>query len=341
VQLLALLILLALPSPVEVADTVQPDRVADAVARLAGEEPVNGALLVSRHIQHDDHFGAAGWIEDELAGLPGVEVWREPLTVQGVQTWNVVADLVGDDPDGPWLLLGAHYDSTASAEPGWDPGTTRAPGADDDASGVSVVLEAARVLSSWQPGYARNVRFVLFTAEEVGLYGSEHHVAELDVPIELALIFDPVGYNPGGGDLLWAAFDARWPTPGDAIEETGLELGSFLDIRAVDQDALGGDSYSDHYPFWQDDIPALHVGSFPMPAQNHTSGDTFDLVDVAFMSEVGSVASAFASEWAQPLDEEEEGAGCGGCGASTPGRQRPGIALLLLVALAGCGCRRR
>lgn len=342
VHLAALLVLLAAaPSPVEVADAVQQQRITDAVLRLSGEEPIDGASVHSRNIHHPDHLVAAGWIEDELSALPGVDVWRDELTVQGVQTWNVVGDLVGDDPDGPWILLGAHYDSTASGQQGWDPAVTRAPGADDDASGVSVVLEAARLLSGWEPGYVLNLRFVLFTGEEEGLYGSEHHVEGLDEQVDLALIFDPVGYNPGGGDLLWAAFDARWPEPGDALEATASDIATFLDVRAVDQDALGGDAYSDHYPFWQAGLPALHIGSFPMPPQNHTSEDTFDLLDPAFMGEVGSLAAAFASQRATPLESTDEGVGCDGCGASTQGRQRPGIALLLLATLAGCGCRRR
>jgi len=331
--------LLALPSPAEVAEAVDVDRVAGAVQRLSGVEPVDGVLLESRNIHHPDHFAAAGWIEQELTGL-GLEVWRDELEAEGVDTWNVVGDLV-TDRDAPWIVLGAHFDSTASMEDDWDPGSTPAPGADDDASGVSVVLEAARVLSAWEPGYELNVRFVLFTAEEEGLYGSEHHVDGLIEDVELALIFDPVGYNAGGGDLLWAAFDARSEGPGEELEAMGVELASFLDVRAVDEAVLGGDSFSDHWPFWQADIPALHVGTFPMSPGYHTSGDTFDLIDPLFMGEVGAVAAAFASDLAVPLKEEEEGVGCSGCGASAQGRHRPGVALLLLAALAGCGCRRR
>ena len=82
---------------------------------------------------------------------------------------NVVATLRGrETPDRIYVVTG-HYDSRVT-----DPldGTSDAPGADDDASGVAVVLELARVLATRAP--AATIVLAAVVAEEQGLYGSDH-----------------------------------------------------------------------------------------------------------------------------------------------------------------------
>jgi acetylornithine deacetylase/succinyl-diaminopimelate desuccinylase-like protein len=94
---------------------------------------------------------------------------------------NVIAALDGSDPrvKDEWIVIGAHYDhlgeggNRSSLSPD-DKGIHN--GADDNASGVSVVLSAARALAAG-PRPARSVLFIAFTGEESGLLGSTHFVA--------------------------------------------------------------------------------------------------------------------------------------------------------------------
>lgn len=65
------------------------------------------------------------------------------------------------------IIIGAHYDSRAS---NLNNTKVRAPGADDNASGVSGLLELARILSPFNLNY--NIQFVLFSGEEQGKWGS-------------------------------------------------------------------------------------------------------------------------------------------------------------------------
>jgi len=74
----------------------------------------------------------------------------------------------GDRP-GDVVIICGHYDST-SGEP-----TVLAPGADDNASGVAAVMEAARILAGYPFDFT--VRFIAFFREEQGLYGSHYHSA--------------------------------------------------------------------------------------------------------------------------------------------------------------------
>ena len=65
------------------------------------------------------------------------------------------------------VIVCAHYDSTSTQA------TTHAPGADDNASGTAAVMEMARVLAGYQFDYT--IKFIAFSAEEWGLYGSRHY----------------------------------------------------------------------------------------------------------------------------------------------------------------------
>jgi hypothetical protein len=108
---------------------------------------------------------------------------------------SVVATLRGDDPSGRTYVMSSHYDSRDSDN---DDGVADAPGADDNGSGTSAVLEAARVLSR-VPLHATIV-FACFDAEEQGLFGSAHlaqRFATEHVDIEGDLNNDIIGASVG------------------------------------------------------------------------------------------------------------------------------------------------
>ncbi len=85
----------------------------------------------------------------------------------GKTTWNVVAEIPGTDKAGEVVMLGGHLDSWHSAT-----------GATDNATGVSVMMEAARVLQAAGLKPRRTVRVALWSAEEQGLLGSKAYVQE-------------------------------------------------------------------------------------------------------------------------------------------------------------------
>ncbi len=82
-----------------------------------------------------------------------------------MEVYNTVADIRGSEKPDEVVILGAHLDS-------WDLGT----GSTDNGTGSMAVLEAARTLAKLNLKPKRTIRFVLFTGEEQGLYGSEEYV---------------------------------------------------------------------------------------------------------------------------------------------------------------------
>src|SRR5207253_1175140 len=81
--------------------------------------------------------------------------------VRPITAHNLVAEIPGTDPSQGWILAGAHYD-------GHDIGQA----AQDNAAGTAVLVEAARPLAPLRRHLKAGIRFVLFSGEELGLWGS-------------------------------------------------------------------------------------------------------------------------------------------------------------------------
>lgn len=296
------------------ADAIQAD-----VATLSGVDLVDGAPIVSRDLHHPDLARARDWLVGRLSAIDGLEVRVEDVDVDvpgalpGVQ--NVIAELPGD-PDQPWIVIGAHYDSIASFDDGWtDPAAMAAPGADDDASGVAALLALAEVFAADPRGFVHPIRFVVFSAEEYGLVGSRAHVAALDAPVAAMIQLDPIGYDPGDAAWLWVVRDEGSGALADGLQAAVTRAEAGVDVVIIDAEDIGGDARSDHHPFWEAGIPALHLASFPQPPTYHTMADTLDVVDPTYTREVAIGVGELVATLAEPRAAE----GPAGCGCATGG----------------------
>lgn len=276
---------------------------------LTGADGV-ASPIVSRSIFHPDLARAERWLIDQLDAIDGLDVSTqtvsvevslegEAVTVDGLL--NIIAELPGAS-DAPAVVLGAHLDSTAKASPGgWDALVDPAPGADDDASGVAALLSMARTLAAWPGGFERPIRFVFFTAEEVGLLGSEHYVDGLLASgddVEVMLQLDPIGFNGNFDDRLWFAYDGRWPELKARVDEGAADAGTWLAVVGVNAALIGGDDRSDHFHFWEAGWPAVHFGAFPPPPDYHKTTDTLAVVDLDFLAEVTRTLTWLAADLA-------------------------------------------
>jgi hypothetical protein len=194
---------------------ISPVRVRQDIAALVAFH--NRSTLGSNN--HDAPQGqgvlaAADWIENQYRSYSKacggcLEVRRDTFTqpvgpriAQPTVLNNVYAVLRGADPEQKQrvVLVTGHYDSRDSSN---EDTKGFAPGANDDASGVAVSLECARVLS--QLHFPATVVFAAVAGEEQGLYGSRHlaQLAKQDGwQVEAALNDDIVGGNTTPGDRL-------------------------------------------------------------------------------------------------------------------------------------------
>jgi aminopeptidase N len=206
----------------------------------------------------------------------------------GLSLRNVIGIRAGRNKDlsRQSVVVGAHYDHlglgirTGRTE---DRGTIH-PGADDNASGVAVLLELARVLNQAPPD-DRSVVFAAFDAEEEGKLGSAWYVRnETRYPAAdcIGMVnMDTVGRLGAGKLLVLGAGSAReWP---HIFRGAGFVTGVETELVSEDLDS------SDQKSFQSAGVPAVQLFSGPN-ADYHRPTDRPDRIDAAGMVKVASVA---------------------------------------------------
>ncbi len=118
----------------------------------------------SPYLASANHFFVQQYIQQELSCWG--KVTAHTFEHRGQAHTNWILNLPGLDPHRPPILVGAHYDSV--------PGS---PGADDNATGIAVLLELARAFAE-QPGKSP-LRLAAFDLEESGFVGSGHYARDL------------------------------------------------------------------------------------------------------------------------------------------------------------------
>jgi hypothetical protein len=225
----------------------------------------------------------------------GLTTETDPFTFSNsIPARNIVATLPGTASPEYAVIVCAHYDSISGAS-----SLVFAPGADDNASGVAAVMEIARVLAG-RP-FDFTLKFICFSAEEWGLYGSKHfaqEAAKAGQKILAVLNMDMIAYP----DVL--------PEDLDLFTDSRSEwLASRFTLCARQYAAIGlapvvnpSVRASDHSPFWDQGYSAL-LAIEDYPVRNpyyHKTTDLFTSLNMDLAEAVTKVALAVACGLAQP-----------------------------------------
>ncbi|MCB1800799.1 MAG: M20/M25/M40 family metallo-hydrolase [Gammaproteobacteria bacterium] len=201
---------------------------------------------------------------------------------------NIIGVIPGRHPTlaAQNLVIGAHYDHLGLGWPdvrGQNRGKVHQ-GADDNASGIAVLLELARVLAAgWQPD--RNVVFVAFSGEEAGRLGSKHYAAHAGShPVARSigmLNLDTVGRLSGRALMVLGGESAtEWP---HIFRGIGFVTGVSTAMVAEPLDA------SDQVSFHEAGVPAVQLFS-GAHADYHRPTDTADRIDADGLIAVAEVS---------------------------------------------------
>lgn len=216
------------------------------------------------------------------------------------QQRNVVAVFPGSDPTAGAIVLGAHYDSRTADIADW---VSPAPGANDNATGVAVLLEVARQLAAYEP--KATIFLVAFAAEETGLQGSRHFVESSRASDVRAMVaFDIVGNSsgPSGSNALRVFSAGPDDTSSRSLARWLARLGGGWtpDMPVLVQDALDRPGrYSDHVPFSDAGITAVRlIEDGEHTELQHNALDTADRIDPAYLRRVAQLALGLTVELA-------------------------------------------
>jgi len=222
-----------------------------------------------------------GW---RIVGEVDVERTESPVK-------NVVAVLEGEGPLAEeTLVVGAHYDHIGMGERG-----SRTPnahevhnGADDNASGVEALIEIARTLAARKKKLRRNVLFIAFTAEEMGLLGSSHYLIDPPVPLDKTIAMlnlDMVGRLHD--DKLMVGGTGTAGRFSQLLDELNREHGFQLTKTPT------GFGPSDHMVFYVKQVPVMHFFT-GLHDDYHRPSDDFEKLNIAGMRRVVSLVSEVA-----------------------------------------------
>jgi len=236
---------------------------------------------------------AATVVERRLDDL-GYEVRRQSLRVPAGVSWgvpvpagrthNVIAEPAGFDPAEPHLVVGAHLDTVPQA-----------PGAEDNASGVAVLLETAR-LAAETPA-AVPVVFVAFAAEEPRgdgddrhHFGSRAYVASLGRAAKAVLLGMISLDRVGVGDRVPICTGGLGPR---TVADQLVRVARRLDLpvrRCFDNRA------SDHWSFERAGLTGARIGSTPYP-EYHSAADRIGVVERRQLTRVARLLTETLRTW--------------------------------------------
>jgi hypothetical protein len=258
---------------------------------------------------------AARWIMGELdrvAKSTRAELGVHEFQIGKIPARNVFLRIPGRNP-GRVVVFGAHYDSINTAERRADPDAP-APGANDNASGASAVLELARALGART--FESTVILVAFSGEELGLLGARAFVQFLrEQNLEVAAMInnDIIGSSrasdgsrrpseircfSAGPESSPSRWMARWAK---AVVEEKIPGTTILVQDRIDRPGRGGD----HQPFSDAGIRAIRLMEAVEDLdRQHNRRDLPDLIDPAYLARVASADAMLIEAAANTVEGE-------------------------------------
>jgi len=269
--------------------TPSPPSVAALIAQIdmskLNDHLVALTSVVSRDVHHPGHAKALAYLKAQLGAI-GVQVESYRSVYQGgipLESLLVTIDPLNSPTTAGWIMICAHYDSISNRSPNWNPSTTAAPGADDNATGTAALLEYARILSQNRASLTHRVVLAFFDGEELFFKGSGAYVTTLTKPYPYSAVIniDMVGFNPIADRL-----DLIWYTNGSATLRDTVAAANeryAIGITPLNAQFAGdGNTILDAAPFGLAGIPAVALvqrygendATFPGNDTFHTVNDT-------------------------------------------------------------------
>jgi len=226
----------------------------------------------TRHATTETGVAAAHWFRDQFQAIIN-SLPQERRSLFSVKLFphtsfrqpSVIATLKGKTNE--IVILGSHEDSTASGG--------IAPGADDDASGSSSVLESFRIVANSAFVPTKTVEFHCYAAEEMGLLGSRAIAQEYkrnNARVFGMMQLDMTGYGNNNVGVVTNGVNA------ELTEFSRKLITEYLKIKFVNRTLFGGSS--DHASW----LSAGYKACFPFEAQQnpniHTARDTIDKLNL-------------------------------------------------------------
>jgi len=241
------------------------------------------------------------WIIQKYQNWGYTDIVEDDFQVQGITTTNIIVTKTGTLYPNTYVIIDGHYD------------TKNGPGANDNGSGTVILLEIARLIKDIPTEYS--VKFIHFSAEEIGLEGSEHYVDNVANPgnLDLKVLFniDQVGGTGGEtNNTIVCERDQSPPNGNNAQSDIYTnELAVCTQLYSNLQTEISFAYGSDYVPFMLDGYVVTGFYEENESIVTHSINDSISNMDVDYLYQVTKASMGallhFASAY-QDLGIEEE-----------------------------------
>jgi len=273
----------------ELMNLTNLDSLVSYVRILSGEDSVtiaDSTVLITHRVSSIGNDLAAEYIKEKLEDY-GLEIYDQQYSSQGR---NIYAIQRGTIYPEEYYIYCAHYDAVTDFC------------ADDNASGVAGVLEAARILSDNQFDYS--IIYALWDEEEVGLFGSSFYAAQADsndMDIKGVLNFEMSGWDSDDDGLM--DIHTRDISSSLLLSNLMFAIDSVYNLPLQPVIYNPGTTASDHSSFWQQNYSAIcfseaYYGGDLNPYY-HSANDRIDKFNLPFFHNVAKLGVASIATLAQ------------------------------------------
>jgi len=227
---------------------------------------------------------ALTWIKNKYIsyGYSASQIVEDPFTFGSTSSKNLVITKTGTVYPNKYVIICGHFDSIYG------------PGVNDNGSGTSIILEAARILRNVPTEYS--IKFIHFSGEEQGLQGSSHYVNEVAyqngtrvLDIKLVFNLDQVGGVMGNNNnTVYCDQDQAGPTGNNAASAAVTQqLRNCTALYSPLQTAVDPAEDTDYIPFERKGEVITGFFERIRSSYPHSSNDTFANTDPVYIYKIG------------------------------------------------------
>ena len=235
-----------------------------------------------------NNTNAFNWIKDQYTsyGFASNQISEQSFSYGSTTSKNLIVTKTGTLYPNTFVIICGHFDTVAG------------PGVNDNGSGTSIILEAARILKDVPTEYS--IKFIHFSGEEQGLIGSQAYVDYIvnatNPKMDIRLVFnlDQVGGKLGNinNSVMCERDTSNKPSTNNATSAIkNQELMTYVSLYSGGLSPVLSYAYaSDYMPFQGNNEIIVGLYENPRSHTEHTPNDTYSKVDPAYILKVGKAA---------------------------------------------------
>lgn len=227
------------------------------------------------------------WLKNKYLafGYSSNQISEDAFTYNGKSSKNLIITKTGTVYPNKYVIICGHFDSI------------NGPGVNDNGSGTSIILEAAKILKDIPTEYS--IKFIHFSGEEQGLYGSRHYVNEVvyqnktrQIDIKMVFNLDQVGGKKGMfNDTVFCDEDQGGSSKNnEASKQVTKELMTCTTLYSPLQAKIDPAEDTDYISFEKKGEVITGFFEYLRSDLPHTVDDTFANTDVQYVFNIGKAA---------------------------------------------------